>query len=245
MAGKNKTNAWNSIKFIKSHLPVWQKIGMKKSFLNAMIEPKYKACAIDVETAITCDIMNFETAYNQPDFVAKFKEVCRKHKMPYGKVDLEVSKKAEEFADLILVDFSAERPKRMDTTKETGFRHIEDHWNSMNYKVHSVSNIKDIVLRIKSERTTGEQKLAVNEHTMSLLLSLSRDKSPLNKIHEATHLSEKSIVRYYTMLQRLGYGHLSKNKNTLHTFVLDYDKVIFEDNYRPENNGYVTSLFGD
>ena len=31
--------------FIEKHLPIWEERGMKESFLNEMIEPKYKACS--------------------------------------------------------------------------------------------------------------------------------------------------------------------------------------------------------
>lgn len=245
MAGKNKTNAWNSIKFIKAHLPIWQEIGMRDSFLTDVIEPKYKACSIDVETALSCDIMNFETAYNQPDFIVRFKEICKKHRMPYGKVKSEINKKAEEFADLILVEFSANKPKRKDDqNKELGFKDINQHLVKIDYTPVKINNLDEIVSSINENRNGGDTRLVVNNTSIELLLNLARDKATIKRINEVTRLSEASITRYYTMLQRFGYGKMSKNKKTLHTFVIDYSKVDFADGYTPESETYVDSLFG-
>ena len=46
--------------------------------------------------------------------------------------------------------------------------------------------------------------------SIELLLNLARDKATIKRINEVTRLSEASITRYYTMLQKFGYGKMSK-----------------------------------
>lgn len=115
MAGKDKTTAWENVKWIKAHLPMWKKKGMTKGFTDSIISPKYKGCEADVGSAISCDPTIFETLYNQPDFLDKLKAICKKYCMSYGKVTPEQEEKAEQEADLIYPDFAPVRPKRIDS----------------------------------------------------------------------------------------------------------------------------------
>lgn len=117
MAGKNKTFAWENIKWIKAHLPLWEKKGMSKAFLNSIIKVRYKGVEADVESVITCDPNIFETLYNQKDFLEALKAICKRYRMPYGKVPKEMETAAEDAADIVYPDFAGVRPRRLESGK--------------------------------------------------------------------------------------------------------------------------------
>jgi len=233
MAGKNRTNAWNSVEFIKTHLPLWEKRGMTKGFLDSIIETKYKGCAIDVASAITCDTTNFVTAYNQPDFIEKFKAICKQYKMPYGKVKSEVIKAVEEDVAFLMLSTYGEfvKPKRIDGEKELGFKDIAEHINKLGYKLHKLENINQVLDSVNVQRTAGDKKLTLNKLTVSLLISMSRDKLDIPTMYKIARLKEKSLQKYYRVLEKAGLGKMSKNKRSPEMFILDYSKVRFEDSF--------------
>lgn len=249
MAGKNKTNAWNSIVFIKEHLPLWKEKGMTEGFLNSVIVPKYKGCSLDVRSAIECDVTNFGTVYNQPDFIIKLKEICKKFRLPYGKVKPEITKKVEEDASVLMMklyDTKDVNQKRFDDKeKELGFKNIEDHLVKMGYIPHEISNIDKLLKRVIDARTSGDKKLVLNKTSLELLLSVARDKLSVRDIYKVIRLKEESIRRYYTPLERAGLGKISKNKRTPEFFVINYNEVKFKDKYKEKKPHIaINNLFG-
>ena len=148
MAGKNKTNAWNSIVFIKEHLPLWKEKWMTEGFLNSVITPKYKGCSLDVRSAIECNVTNFGTVYNQPDFIIKLKEICKKFKLPYGKVKPELEENAIAKVNEIFLDFDMTKPKRVDVGKRKGKL-----YNNLPV-IFGVRNILELAKSIKEKRKT-------------------------------------------------------------------------------------------
>ena len=149
MAGRDKTTAWENVKWIRAHLPLWEKKGMSKGFLNSIISPKYKGCELDVGSAITCDLENFETLYNQKDFLVELKAICKKYCMPYGKVDKQYEETAEREANYVFASYFANKKIREDRGRvkrpdfEEKFR---------DYKIENkIENVGDL-LKILVER---------------------------------------------------------------------------------------------
>ena len=153
MAGRDKTTAWENVKWIKAHIPAWNKKGMTAGFMNSIISPKYKGCEADVGSAISCDPTIFETLYNQPDFLDKLKTICKKYCMPYGKVTAEQEEKAEEEADLIYPDFATIRPKRIDLgEKAKRAVDLEARLNEIGYVIENKIKNLDELYNIMCER---------------------------------------------------------------------------------------------
>lgn len=252
MAGKNKSNAWESVKFIKSHLPLWEEKGMTKSFLEDMIVPKYKKLSIDVESALSCDVFNFEAVYNQPDFISLLKAICKKHRLPYGKVKPEVEAKVENNVNAMFLDFEQSKlVNRMEKgEKELGFKGITEHLQGIQYIPVKVSNINEIVAELDEYRETakktgknkGDLKLVHSADSIEIMMNLARENAGYPEIYRVARLGEKSIRRYYGMYQRLGLGKFSKNRNG--AFKVNYRTVKFADGYIEEPK-YKTTLFGE
>lgn len=155
MAGKDKTTAWENLKWIKAHLPSWEKKGMSEKFLKSVISPKYKGCEVDVGSAITCDVYSFETLYNQPDFLEKLKEICKKFKMPYGKVSKEDEEKAEEDLFAGLEDFGVYTDWcRSDKGKEHKRVHdLQKRLDDIGYKIENkVANLDELEKILKDRQ---------------------------------------------------------------------------------------------
>lgn len=229
MAGRSKTNAWNSIKFIKEHVPIWEEKGMTKGFLESVIEPKYKSCAVDVESALTCDIFMFETAYNQPDFIDKLKEICKKYRMPYGKVKPELEKHAVERTEEILLDFEMSKPKRIDSNKKKG------NFKSQLPVMFGVSNKEYLAKLIKDKRKTvpdneGYKTLKVDPMMIEIVLNLIRQEIAPNKWVDMLDLDWESIKKYCRMYCWAGFLKKSAKKDK---YLIDYSVVKFADGWDP------------
>lgn len=237
MAGRSKTNAWNSVKFIKEHLPIWQERGMKKGFLEAIIEPKYKACSVDVESALSCDIMNFETAYNQPDFITKLKEICKRYRMPYGKVKPEAEQKAQELTDMIFIDFEMTKPKRVDDVKMKG------NFNRNLSVIFNVDNKDELAQSILEKRKTvpgnqGYRTLKVDSDMIEIVLNLIRQDILPKKWVEVLDLDWESIKKYCRMYCWAGFLKKSAIKDK---YLINYSVVKFTDKYDPTEK-YVSDI---
>ena len=155
MAGKDKTTAWENLKWIKAHLPSWERKGMSEKFLKSVISPKYKGCEVDVGSAITCDVYSFETLYNQPDFLEKLKEICKKFKMPYGKVPKEDEEKANEDMLIELKDFGRNyQNARADKGKEhKRVYNLQRRLDEIGYKIDNrVANLDELEKIIKDRQ---------------------------------------------------------------------------------------------
>lgn len=153
MSGRDKTTAWENVKWIRAHLPIWEERGMKKSFLNSIISPKYKGCELDVESAISCRLEDFETLYNQPDFLQKLKEICKKYRMPHGKVTKEKEENAEKEADYVFASYFANKAIREERGKRAKrIENLQEHLKRIGYEIENkVENIEE-VLKILVDR---------------------------------------------------------------------------------------------
>lgn len=177
MAGRDKTIAWENVKWIKAHIPMWEKKGMTKAFLNSIIKVKYDAVEADVESVITCDPNIFETLYNQKDFLDALKGICKRCKMPYGKVPKEVEEAAEDAADIIYPDFASVRPKRLDIGKKA-------------------KHTKDISERLKEIGYTIENKVANLDELMALVHKHNKEHPGDAKMSWSSDLIELYIDMY-------------------------------------------------
>lgn len=237
MAGRSKTNAWNSVKFIKEHLPIWKERGMTKGFLEAVIEPKYKSCSIDVDSALSCDIFMFETAYNQPDFIDKLKEICKRFRMPYGKVKPELEKAAEERTNEIFIDFEMSRPKRIEAGKRKGKL-----YNNLPV-IFGVINKEYLAKLIIDKRKTvpeneGYKTLKVDPMMIEIVLNLIRQEIDPRKWVEMLDLDWESIQKYCRMYCWAGFLKKSVKKEK---YLIDYYVVKFKDGYDPTEK-YVSDI---
>ena len=237
MAGRDKTNAWNSIKFIKEHLPIWQEKGMSRGFLESVIEPKYKACSLDVESALCCDVMMFETAYNQPDFITKLKEICKKYRMPYGKVKPELEENAIAKVNEIFLDFDMTKPKRVDVGKRKGKL-----YNNLPV-IFGVRNILELAKSIKEKRKTvpaneGYKTLKVDPEMIEIILNLIRQDITPSRWVEILDLDWESILKYCRMYCWAGFLKKSVKKEK---YLIDYSVVKFADGYDPTEK-YVSDI---
>lgn len=183
MAGKDKTTAWENVKWIKAHIPAWNKKGMTAGFMNSIISPKYKGCEADVGSAISCDPTIFETLYNQPDFLDKLKAICKKYCMPYGKVTPEQEEKAEQEADLIYPDFASIRPKRIDLGKKAKRAvDLEARLNEIGYVIENkiknldelyniMHNRKEMIIQ-RNGKLTGSARLSWHPLLIELYIDM-------------------------------------------------------------------------
>lgn len=231
MAGKDKTTAWESVKWIKAHLPLWEKRGMSKGFLNSMVIPKYKGCSVDVESAISCEPDKFETLYNQPDFIQKLKDICKKYRMPYGKVPKEIEDKAEEETELIYPEFETVRPRRNDYGNEhDGI--TEEHLKKIGYSIENrVENKNELynIVRTKQEKTvgdTGNKKLSFSPEKIELFIDVIERNLSLKDMINVFDLSETSIIRYLELLKVVGI--LKKTGYRKYDYIVNEDVVHYE-----------------
>lgn len=240
MAGRDKTNAWNSIKFIKEHLPLWKEKGMTKGFLNSMIEPKYRACSIDVESALSCEIIMFETAYNQPDFITKLKEICKRYRMPYGKVKPEVEQQVSEELELLFNTFKDEKPLRI----EKGDKHKGIEKNTLPV-IFKVKNINELSKMLETKRDTvcsseGYKTMSTDPERLELILNVIRQDIKPKQQEEILDLSYESILKYCRFYKWAGILNKSSSKEK---YLINYDLVKFEDGYFEKEDEYVNELF--
>lgn len=254
MAGKNKTTAWNNVKWIKAHLPEWEKRGMTKGFLNSIISPKYKGCEADVESVLTCDVNLFETLYNQPDFLPKLKELCKKYRLPYGKVSQDAENKAQKEVELIYTDFTREKPLRADLGK---FDSVKDTYASLRSKGYvlenRVKNLDELVEKCNVEknkyppkpdgRPNSYQTLSFNNGKVEALIDMIERGLNFKTIGCYMSLSPtRSIPKYvYIMLKA---GIFKKMHTGVQRYFVDYGVVEFENGSKKKMFA-VNDLFGE
>ena len=235
MAGKDKTTAWENVKWIKAHLPSWEKKGMTKGFLNSLISPRYKGCEADVGSAITCDPTIFETLYNQPDFLDKLKEICKKYCMPYGKVPKEVEEKAEMEADLIYPDFIRERPLRVEKGKKHQFKNLPERLASVgytiDYKIENLDEITQIVTDYcnKSKkadgRRNGNANMCWNNDRVQFFIDSMEKGLYLDDIADILGVARETAIRYRDALRHCGV--IQANKHNKKEYYVDEDIVHY------------------
>lgn len=253
MAGKDKTTAWENVKWIKAHIPAWKKKGMTAGFMNSIISPKYKGCEADVGSAISCDPTIFETLYNQPDFLDKLKAICKKFCMPYGKVTPEQEVKAEEEADLVYPDFATIRPKRIDLgEKAKRVLDLQARLSSIGYTIENrienldelyniLCNRKEMIIK-RNGKLTGSARLSW--HPLLIELYIDMEERGFTYGEMARVLGEEKPTtpeRYISDLHAAGL--LIGKTNKANDYIANEDIVKFFDGRK--HTSYYSSLFED
>ena len=240
MAGRNKTIAWNNLKWIKSHLPEWEKRGMSKGFLNSIISPKYKGCEADVESVLTCDIDLFETLYNQPDFLDKLKELCKKYRLPYGKVSQEAENKAEEDLNLIYSQFTGVKKLRESKGKQKSvkdtYKNLIDKGYVFECKIKNISELVNKCNEAKNKYGKDEEgrpnsyaTLAFSAGRVEAFVDMVEKGYPFDVMSHYLSLNPKtSIPKYFRILVLAGI--LNKAYKNAGKYTVNYDVVKFSDN---------------
>lgn len=234
MAKTNKTIAWETVKWIKARLPLWESRGIPKKFLESLIVPsRYKKVSADVESLLTCDIFNFEVIYNQEDTIPQLKALCKKYRLPYGKVSVEAELKAEKEADIIFPEFERVKPKRLEKgRKEEGVSNVKKHLIKEGYTiVNEVENKEEIRDLIINKRKTvpqneGYRTLRTDPDLLELLIDLAQQKTEPREQERLLNLKWVSIPKYHRMLQWVNV--LQKDKLKRETYVVNEDVVKFK-----------------
>lgn len=231
---------YKSVQFIQEHLDMWKKKGMPGEFLDSIISAGNGNYELDVESALTCNLDLFGSAYAQKDFLTQLIALCKKYKLQYGRVKPELRKKSSEFVEKIYDDMFKNMPARVDGDKEEGLACAD-----ATYQIHKVENKEELYAEIRESLRPGDSRLSLTPRTIELLLSLARDGLSLQRIEEITCLGEKSVRRYYSALQNYNIvsvtGGRVRGIKEFNVWV-NYNKVVFSDGFNVGEK-YVTELW--